>query len=41
MDNKETTTESKQKYNPWQLRPDEIVVSVLETRADLLHQCPF
>lgn len=34
MDNKETTTESKQKYNPWQLRPDEIVVSVLETRAD-------
>lgn len=34
MDNKETTTESKQKYNPWQLRPDEIVVCVLDTRAD-------
>lgn len=34
MDNKETTTESKQKYTPWQVRPDEIVVSVLETRAD-------
>ena len=34
MDNKETTTASKLQYNPWQLRPEEIVVSVLETRAD-------
>lgn len=34
MDNKETTAASKLQYNPWQLRPEEIVVSVLETRAD-------